>query len=87
MGHGLLHYTPPLLLHAARAQAVALPSYPPYASQPVRDEVRVTKAAAAGHFLESLSQLQRGPGAELNAYLVRYLVITPIHPPTARVQS
>ena len=55
---------------------------PPYASpQPVRDEVRVTKAAAAGHFLESLSQLQRGPGAELNAYLVRSLVITPIHPP------
>ena len=37
----------------------------------MRDEVRVTKAAAAGSFLESLSQLQRGPGAELNAYLVR----------------
>ena len=51
----------------------------------MRDEVRVTKAAAAGSFLESLSQLQRGPGAELNAYLVRSLVITPRGPAVQRL--
>ena len=38
---------------------------------PARDHVTVTKAAAAGAFLESLAQLQRGIGAELHAYLVR----------------
>ena len=45
--------------------------HPFFGIQPVRNEVRVTKAAAADSFLEGLSQLQRGPGAELNAYLAR----------------
>ena len=48
--------------------------HPFFGIQPVRNELRVAKTAAAGSFLESLAQLQRGPGVELNEYLVRTVV-------------